>query len=60
MKIPSRKSKEHRQTEELLSESKMKFQTLAEQSPNMIFINQGGQVVYANKRMNPGVWYKRT
>jgi len=26
------------------------FRTIAEQSPNMIFINAGGRVVYANKR----------
>jgi PAS domain S-box-containing protein len=26
------------------------FKTFAEQSPNMIFINKGGRVVYANKR----------
>ena len=26
------------------------FQTFTEQSPNMIFINKGGQVVYVNKR----------
>ena len=26
------------------------FKTFTEQSPNMIFINKGGRVVYANKR----------
>jgi PAS domain S-box-containing protein len=26
------------------------FQTFTEQSPNMIFINKGGRVVYANKK----------
>jgi PAS domain S-box-containing protein len=32
-----------------LRESEEKFRNLAEQSPNMIFINQGGRVVYANE-----------
>ncbi|HSW97084.1 MAG TPA: ATP-binding protein [Candidatus Saccharimonadales bacterium] len=31
-------------------ESEVKFRTIAEQSPNMIFINVGGKVAYANKR----------
>lgn len=34
--------------EEALRESEQKFRTLADKSPNMIFINQGGKVVYAN------------
>jgi PAS domain S-box-containing protein len=36
--------------EQSLRESEHKFRTLAEQSPNMIFINQGGKIVYANKQ----------
>jgi PAS domain S-box-containing protein len=40
---------EQKKTEETLKESEEKFRTLAEYSPNMIFINQGGKVVYANK-----------
>ena len=34
--------------EEALRESEEKFRTLADKSPNMIFINQDGRVVYAN------------
>jgi PAS domain S-box-containing protein len=34
-----------------------KFRTLAEQSPNMIFINVGGRVVYANERCTDIVGY---
>jgi len=37
------------QAEESLIESEEKFRTVAEQSPNMIFINKGGRIVYANK-----------
>ena len=39
-----------KQVEKSLRESEAKFRTLAEQSPNMIFINKKGSVVYANKR----------
>ncbi|MGD8552998.1 MAG: PAS domain S-box protein [Anaerolineales bacterium] len=34
--------------EEALRESEQKFRTLADKSPNMIFINQDGRIVYAN------------
>jgi PAS domain S-box-containing protein len=37
------------QTEEALAESEGKFRHLADQSPNMIFINKMGRVVYVNK-----------
>ncbi|MEW6601047.1 MAG: PAS domain S-box protein [Nitrospirota bacterium] len=36
-------------TVEVLRESEEKFRNLAEKSPNMIFINRNGRVVYANK-----------
>jgi len=36
-------------SEEALRESEEKFRNLAEQSPNMIFINVKGRIVYANK-----------
>ncbi|MGD9080453.1 MAG: PAS domain S-box protein, partial [Desulfobacterales bacterium] len=35
------------------------FQTFTEQSPNMIFINKGGRVVYANKRCSELLGYSR-
>jgi PAS domain S-box-containing protein len=39
-----------KRTEEALRESEEKFRNLAEQSPSMIFINQGGRVIYINRR----------
>ena len=39
---------ERRKTEEARRESEAKFRSLAEQSPNMIFINTKGRVVYVN------------
>jgi PAS domain S-box-containing protein len=39
---------DRKQAEEALAASEDKFRTLAEQSPNMIFINKKGKVVYAN------------
>jgi PAS domain S-box-containing protein len=50
---------ERKIVEESLRESEEKFRTLAEQSPNMIFINQGGQVVYANKSCEELMGYDR-
>lgn len=50
---------ERRRAEEALRESEEKFRTLAEQSPNMIFINMEGRVVYANKKCEDIVGYKR-
>jgi PAS domain S-box-containing protein len=41
---------ERKKTEETLKESEEKFRNLAEESPNMIFINCRGKVVYANKK----------
>ena len=35
------------------------FQTFTEQSPNMIFINKGGRVVYVNKRCSVVMGYSR-
>ena len=40
-----------------LSESETKFRTLADQSPNMIFINCQGRVVYANRRSEEVMGY---
>ena len=44
---------------EALRESEEKFRNLAEQSPNMIFINVGGRVVYANPRCEDVMGYTR-
>ena len=35
------------------------FHTFTEQSPNMIFINKGGQIVYVNKRCSDVMGYSR-
>ena len=37
-------------TEDALKESEEKFRNLAEESPNIIFINKQGRIVYANKK----------
>jgi PAS domain S-box-containing protein len=50
---------ERKQMEEVLKESEEKFRILAEQSPNMIFFNQKGRVVYANKKCEEVMGYKR-
>jgi PAS domain S-box-containing protein len=46
-----------RKAEEHLIESEEKFRTLAEKNPNMIFINQGGHVVYANQACTETMGY---
>ena len=50
---------ERKKIEGELRESEEKFRLLAEESPNMIFINQGGKVVYANKKSEEVVGYSR-
>jgi two-component system cell cycle sensor histidine kinase/response regulator CckA len=45
--------------EEELRESEEKFRTLAEQSPNMIFINSMGKIVYANSKCEEIMGYSR-
>lgn len=42
-----------------LRESEEKFRSLAEQSPNMIFINKKGRIVYANKKCEEIMGYSR-
>jgi PAS domain S-box-containing protein len=49
----------HKRAEEALQESEEKFRNLAEQSPNMIFINKKGRVVYTNKRCEEVTGYTR-
>ncbi|MDM7924904.1 MAG: PAS domain S-box protein [bacterium] len=50
---------ENKIAETRLSESEEKFRNLAEQSPNMIFINQGGKVAYANRLCEERMGYTR-
>ena len=49
-----------RKTAEIaLQESEEKFRGLAEQSPNMIFINRRGKIVYVNKRCEEIMGYRK-
>lgn len=50
---------ERRQAIEALAESEEKFRTLTEQSPNMIFINHQGRVVYANRQCEQIMGFSR-
>ncbi len=50
---------EKKMAEDALRESEEKFRTLAEKSPNMIFINKIGKIVYANKQCEEVMGYKR-
>ncbi|MFC1462059.1 PAS domain S-box protein [Verrucomicrobiota bacterium] len=50
---------DQRGAEQALRESEGKFRDLAEQSPNMIFINHRGRVVYANKSCEDLMGYAR-
>ncbi|MCP4257786.1 MAG: PAS domain S-box protein [Planctomycetes bacterium] len=50
---------EKKLAEDAIRESEEKFRTLAEQSPNMIFINKDGGIVYANKKCEEITGYKR-
>ncbi len=42
-----------------MQDSEADFRTFTEQSPNMIFINQGGKVVYANRKCEEIMGYTR-
>jgi PAS domain S-box-containing protein len=53
------KTVERKKSEQFLMESEEKFRNLAEQSPNMIFINCEGRVVYANKKCEEITGYSR-
>ncbi|UCG69870.1 MAG: PAS domain S-box protein, partial [Thermoplasmata archaeon] len=48
-----------KQAEEALRESEEKFRSLAEKSPNMIYINRMGAVVYANEECENVTGYTR-
>jgi len=50
---------ERKQAQLALIESEEKFRNLAEQSPNMIFINVDGRIVYANKKCEEMMGYSR-
>ncbi len=50
---------ERKTFEVVLRENEEKFRTLAEQSPNMIFINHMGRIVYANQKSEEVMGYKR-
>ena len=50
---------ERKLAEEAMRESEEQFRSLAEQSPNMIFINCKGRVVFANKRCEDIVGYTK-
>ncbi len=50
---------ERKKAEKILLESEEKFRNLAEESPNMIFINLKGRVVYANKKCEEILGYSR-
>jgi PAS domain S-box-containing protein len=50
---------ERKRAEEALTESEEKFRNLADHSPNMIFINQQGRVVYANDKCEELMGYTK-
>jgi PAS domain S-box-containing protein len=50
---------ERKRVEEAARESEEKFRSLAEKSPSMIFINQMGEIVYANEACEEIMGYTR-
>ena len=50
---------DRKRAEAALRESEEKFRTLAEESPNIIFINRSGRVLYANKKAEEVMGYNR-
>jgi len=50
---------EARQSAAALRESEERFRTLAEKSPNMIFINAGGKIIFANDRCEEVTGYTK-
>jgi PAS domain S-box-containing protein len=48
---------ERKEAEEAFIESEMKFKTLADKSPSMIFINKMGKIVYANMKCEEVMGY---
>ncbi len=50
---------DRKKAEGALKESEEKFRSLAEESPNMIFINKKGRIAYVNKKCEDIMGYKR-
>ncbi len=50
---------ERRQALDALRESEEKFRTVTDQSPNMIFINHRGRIVYVNRRCEEVMGYSK-
>jgi PAS domain S-box-containing protein len=50
---------EKKAAEEAIKQSEENFRSLADHSPNMIFINSGGRIVYANKLCEDAMGYSR-
>jgi PAS domain S-box-containing protein len=50
---------ERKRAEQAIKESEEKFRLLAEKSPNMIFINKKGRIVYANQKCEEAMGYRR-
>jgi PAS domain S-box-containing protein len=51
--------RERKKAEEALRQSEEKFRNLAEKSPNMIFINKAGRIVYANQKCQEIMGYNQ-
>ena len=56
---PEKECLDGKQAAEALTESEEKFRTLTEKSPNMIFINNMGRIVYVNRRCQEIMGYTR-
>ncbi len=57
--VVARDITKQKQAEQVLGEFQLKFKTLAEQSPSMIFINRMGSIIYANKKCAEIMGYRR-
>ena len=49
---------EQKRNERALQDSEAKFKALSENSPNMIFIQKDGRIVYVNKKCKEIIGYK--
>jgi PAS domain S-box-containing protein len=58
--LDTRDITDEKRGQEQLRESEQKFRMLADKSPNMIFINQAGRIVYANEQCERQLGYSRT